>query len=109
MRHSTESMIHVLHEKPSQEVQRKRGQNERSRNRDWDLFSKVICRWIHPNKGLTGTCLYKADLRGAILEDADLIGVNLRAPDLVRSLVKDVIFCTTTMSDGSTKSSGCTG
>jgi hypothetical protein len=44
-------MIHVLQKKPSQEVQRKRGQNERSRNHDWNLFSKVICRWIHPNKG----------------------------------------------------------
>lgn len=109
MRHSTESMIHVLHKTPSQEVQRKRGQNERSRNHDWDLFSKVICSWIHPNKGLTGTCLYKADLRGGILEDADLIDVNLRAPDLVRSLVKYAIFCTTTMPDGSTNSSGCTG
>ena len=53
--------------------------------------------------------MYKADLRGAILEDADLIGVNLRAPDLVRSLVKYAIFCTTTMPDGSTNSSGCTG
>ncbi|MED5228647.1 MAG: pentapeptide repeat-containing protein [Pseudomonadota bacterium] len=60
-------------------------------------------------RGLTGTCLYKADLRGAILEDADLIGVNLRAPDLVRSLAKYAIFRTTTMPDGSTNSSGCTG
>ena len=94
MRRSTGSMIHVLHKKPSQEVQRKRGQNERSRNHDW---------------GLTGSYLYKADLRGGILEDADLIDANLRAPDLVRSLVKYAIFRTTTMPDGSTNSSGCTG
>ena len=31
---------------------KKSGQNERSRNHDWDLFSKVICSWIHPNKGV---------------------------------------------------------
>ena len=62
--------------------------------------------------------LYKSDLRGANLEDADLTDVylakadltdaNLRGAHLAGVLLKDVVFCNTTMPDGSTNNSGCT-
>ena len=70
------------------------------------------------NSDLTGSYLYKADLRGANLEDADLTDVylakadlteaNLRGAQLAGSLLKDVVFCNTTMPDGTTNNSGCT-
>ena len=62
--------------------------------------------------------LYKVDLRGANLEHAVLVDVylskadftdaNLRAENLGGSLLKDAIFCNTTMPNGSTNNSGCT-
>ena len=62
--------------------------------------------------------LYKADLRGANLEDADLTGAylakadltdaNLRGAHLAVVLLKDVVFCNTIMPDGSTNKSGRT-
>ena len=92
------------------------------------LDQSFVCHTIMPdgvesncdlsNSDLTGSYLYKADLRGANLEHSDLADgylsmadftdANLRAANLTGSLLKDAIFCNTTMPDGLTNNSGCT-
>ena len=54
-----------------------------------------------------GANLEHAGLTDVYLSRADFTNANLRAANLAGSLLKDPIFCNTTMPDGSTNDSGC--
>ncbi len=56
---------------------------------------------------LSGADLSGADLSGVCLQGANLSNANLRRAELRDANLEDVIFCKTTMPDGSIRNDGC--